>query len=301
MLDMGFIPDVERIVSLLPPLRQTLFFSATMDDQISRLADAFLTNPKEVRVARQATTAETVTQLLAIVDELDKRETLRHILRMEDVRNAFIFCNRKRDVDILYRSLRKHGFDVAQLHGDMPQSERTATLANFKAGNVKLLVCSDVAARGIDIADVSHVFNFDVPHHAEDYVHRIGRTGRAGREGRAFTIASADDGKAVVAIEKLIGKAIPRLTLEGLDQVGFDESGEGGRRRRGKDRPDRNRADKGRADKDTGQKDTAPKDAGKDSGPRSGSPKDGRDGARISAKDSTVTRDGKDRDRGRAE
>lgn len=306
MLDMGFIPDVERIVSLLPPLRQTLFFSATMDDQISRLADAFLTNPKEVRVARQATTAETVTQLLAIVDDMDKRETLRHILRMEDVRNAFIFCNRKRDVDILYRSLRKHGFDVAQLHGDMPQSERTATLASFKAGNIRLLVCSDVAARGLDIADVSHVFNFDVPHHPEDYVHRIGRTGRAGREGKAYTIASADDGKAVIAIEKLIGKEIPRLSLEGLPQVAFDESGEG-RRRRSKDRPERSRGEKDRSRGDKSREDRPREDRPKaervrddrETGQQEMPVRDGgRDETRNSAKDNTVARDGKDRDRG---
>lgn len=217
MLDMGFIPDVERIVSLLPPLRQTLFFSATMDDQIRRLANAFLSNPKEVRVARQATAAETVTQKMLVVSPSGKREALRRILRQEKVRNAFIFCNRKRDVTILHRSLTKHGFDSAQLHGDMAQSERTATLAAFKAGEIRLMVCSDVAARGIDIADVSHVFNFDVPYHAEDYIHRIGRTGRAGRDGVAWSIATEDDAKLVTAIEKLTGKQIPRVTLGGME------------------------------------------------------------------------------------
>jgi superfamily II DNA/RNA helicase len=224
MLDMGFIPDVERIVSMLPPLRQTLFFSATMDAPIRKLADAFLSNPKEVRVAPQQQTAATVSQYLLVVDDIDKREALRHVLRgEEEVRNAFIFCNRKRDVSILYRSLKKHGFDVAQLHGDMPQQERTATLAQFKAGDVKLLVCSDVAARGIDIADVSHVFNFDVPSHCEDYIHRIGRTGRAGREGRAFTLATPEDTKAVAAVEKLIGNAISRLDLEGIETQELSE------------------------------------------------------------------------------
>ncbi len=236
MLDMGFIPDVERIVGLLPPLRQTLFFSATMDKNIRKLADAFLHNPKEVKVDPGTSAAETVTQRMVVVDAAEKRDALRHVIRMEDVRNAFIFCNRKRDVGTLYKSLTKHGFDVAQLHGDMPQNERTATLARFKAGDVRLMVCSDVAARGIDIADVSHVFNFDVPIHSEDYVHRIGRTGRAGREGRAYTIATPDDARYVAAIEKLVGKEIPRIVLEGLDSrelaAGDGEGDRGGRDRR---------------------------------------------------------------------
>ena len=231
MLDMGFIPDVERIVSLLPKIRQTLFFSATMAPEIRRLADAFLMNPKEIAVAAQATTAATVSQYLVICEEMDKREALRHLIRLEDVKNAFIFCNRKRDVDILYRSLVKHGFDAVQLHGDMAQSARTETLDRFKKGEVRLMVCSDVAARGIDISNVSHVFNFDVPHHSEDYVHRIGRTGRAGKEGRAFTIASPDDGKFVLAIEKLTGNEIPRMPIEGLPTLELDPEG-GDRRRR---------------------------------------------------------------------
>lgn len=213
MLDMGFIPDVERIVSLLPKSRQTLFFSATMPPEIRRLADAFLTNPKEITVARPATTADTVKQGLVHVQERGKREALRALLHGEPVRNALIFCNRKRDVDTLHKSLRRHGFNAGQLHGDMDQAQRTATLEAFKRGEITLLVCSDVAARGLDIDDLSHVFNFDVPIHAEDYVHRIGRTGRAGRSGAAFTIASPEDGKFLSAIEKLIGKAIPRVSL----------------------------------------------------------------------------------------
>ena len=216
MLDMGFIPDVERIVSLLPRSRQTLFFSATMPPEIRRLADAFLTNPKEITVARPATTADTVKQLLVTADEREKREVLRDLLRAEPVRNALVFCNRKRDVDMLYKSLRRHGFDAGQLHGDMDQSQRTATLESFKRGEITILVCSDVAARGLDIDDLSHVFNFDVPIHAEDYVHRIGRTGRAGRSGAAFTIATRADGKFLAAIEKLIGKPVPRVDLPGL-------------------------------------------------------------------------------------
>jgi len=222
MLDMGFIPDVERIVSLLPRSRQTLFFSATMPPEIRRLADAFLTNPKEITVARPATTADTVKQLLVMSDEREKREVLRDLLRAEPVRNALVFCNRKRDVDMLYKSLRRHGFNAGQLHGDMDQSQRTATLESFKRGEIVILVCSDVAARGLDIDDLSHVFNFDVPIHAEDYVHRIGRTGRAGRSGAAFTIATRADGKFVSAIEKLIGKPIPRA--EGAPQPAPDDS-----------------------------------------------------------------------------
>jgi superfamily II DNA/RNA helicase len=247
MLDMGFIPDVERIVSLIPKIRQTLFFSATMAPEVKRLADAFLMNPKEITVSAPATTATTVTQGLVVCDDMDKREALRRLIKSEDVTNALIFCNRKKDVDILYRSLSKHGFNAAQLHGDMPQSKRTETLEKFKNNEVTLLVCSDVAARGIDIKGLSHVFNFDTPHHAEDYVHRIGRTGRAGKEGRAFTFAMPEDGKAVQAIEKLIGKEIPRVQIEGITtQELSDEAprrGRGGRggggRARGNERSER--------------------------------------------------------------
>src|SRR6202163_940422 len=190
MLDMGFIPDVERIVSLLPQLRQTLFFSATMPPEIKRLADAFLSNPKEISVSRPASVATTITEGLALVAEHDKRELLRRLIRTQKVQNALIFCNRKRDVDILYKSLTRHKFDVGALHGDMAQTVRFSTLEKFKANDLRLLVCSDVAARGLDIGGLSHVFNFDVPQHAEDYVHRIGRTGRAGLEGKALTIAA---------------------------------------------------------------------------------------------------------------
>ena len=191
MLDMGFIPDIERIVAMLPKTRQTLFFSATMAPEIRRLADAFLSNPKEITVSKPASVATTITSGLVLVNDHDKREALRRLIRSEDVQNALIFCNRKRDVDILLKSLLKHGFSAGALHGDIAQSVRFATLEKFKAGELRLLVCSDVAARGIDIGGLSHVFNFDVPHHAEDYVHRIGRTGRAGKEGRAFTIATS--------------------------------------------------------------------------------------------------------------
>jgi superfamily II DNA/RNA helicase len=232
MLDMGFIPDVERIVSMLPSTRQTLFFSATMGPEIRRLVDAFLTNPKEIAVSRAASVATTITEGLALVAEHDKREALRRLIRSQNVQNALIFCNRKRDVDILHKSLTKHHFDAGALHGDMAQTVRFSTLEKFKANELRLLVCSDVAARGLDIGGLSHVFNFDVPIHAEDYVHRIGRTGRAGLEGKAFTIAAPEDRYAVEQIEKLIGHPIPPILVEGLDPVGWAEKD--ARKRRGR-------------------------------------------------------------------
>ncbi|MGE0415218.1 MAG: DEAD/DEAH box helicase [Acetobacteraceae bacterium] len=234
MLDMGFIPDVERIVQLLPANRQTLFFSATMGPEIRRLADAFLNDPKEITVSRPASVATTITEGLALVAEHDKREALRRLIRTQNVQNALIFCNKKIDVDILYKSLTKHQFSVGALHGDLAQTVRFTTLEKFKANELKLLVCSDVAARGIDIGGLSHVFNFDVPHHAEDYVHRIGRTGRAGLEGHAFTIAKPDDKLAIEAIEKLIGHPIPPMIVEGLDPVDWSEGDSRKRRGRGK-------------------------------------------------------------------
>ena len=222
MLDMGFIPDVEKIVGLLSRIRQTLFFSATMPQEIRRLADSFLINPKEVTVSPPSTPSETVTQGLVMLptprergpgaEQKDKRAALRGLINREQVKNALVFCNRKRDIGVLHRSLTRHGLNAGQLHGDMPQSARTETLANFKAGKITFLVCSDVAARGLDVAAMSHVFNFDVPTHAEDYIHRIGRTGRAGHKGRAFTIATPADRKYLSSIEKLIGSTIPLTT-----------------------------------------------------------------------------------------
>jgi superfamily II DNA/RNA helicase len=211
MLDMGFIPDIERVCKLVPFQRQTLFFSATMPPEITRLTEAFLHNPVRVEVARASSTASTIRQaLVASHGHAEKRETLRQLIRGADsFKNAIIFCNRKRDVAILHRSLEKHGFSAGALHGDMDQLARMASLDAFKTGAVSLIVCSDVAARGLDIPDVSHVFNFDVPHHPDDYVHRIGRTGRAGRAGAAITLVAPPDGKAVTLIEKLIGQSIP--------------------------------------------------------------------------------------------
>ncbi|MPY71897.1 MAG: DEAD/DEAH box helicase [Alphaproteobacteria bacterium] len=235
MMDMGFMPDVERIVGLLPKIRQTLFFSATMPPEIRRIADRFVMNPKEISVTPEVATAETVTQGLAVIagEAKTKRAALRALIRNEDVANALIFCNRKRDVDVLNRSLQRHGFSSAALHGDMQQSIRQDTLDSFKKGEVTLLVASDVAARGLDMPRVSHVFNFDVPTHAEDYVHRIGRTGRAGRKGRAFTLAMAEDGKFLDSIQRYIGIEIPRVEIEGFDPAEPDSGSgrsRGGRR-----------------------------------------------------------------------
>jgi superfamily II DNA/RNA helicase len=215
MLDMGFIPDIERICKLVPFTRQTLFFTATMPPEIQRITEQFLHNPVRVEVSRPASTVAATTQLLARSgrEAYDKRETLRRLIRSaEGLKNAIIFCNRKREVATLYRSLLRHRFSVQALHGDMDQPARTAALEQFRKGEVTLLVASDVAARGLDIPDVGHIYNFDVPHHADDYVHRIGRTGRAGRTGTAITIvAGSNDVKAVAAIEKLIGRTIPYM------------------------------------------------------------------------------------------
>ena len=251
MLDMGFIPDIERICQLLPAKRQTLFFSATMPPEIQRLADQFLSQPIRVEVSRPATAAVTVSQYLAEAgrEPADKRAVLRALIRgANDFKNAIIFCNRKRDVAILQRSLARHGFNAGALHGDMDQRARMATLEDFKRDRLTLLVASDVAARGLDIPAVSHIFNFDVPTHSEDYVHRIGRTGRAGRSGTAITISTPLDRKYVAQSEKLTGQTIKPIAVEASAEraVAFyghhrDAGGERGDRR-GRDRRHRNGA-----------------------------------------------------------
>ena len=211
MLDMGFIPDIERIFQLTPFTRQTMFYSATMAPEIERITNTFLTNPAKIEVARQATASLTITQSLIEVKPArkdrsfaDKRAVLRALIKAEGeaCTNAIIFCNRKMDVDVVAKSLKSHGFNAAPIHGDLDQSVRTKTLDAFRDGTLHLLVASDVAARGLDIPAVSHVFNFDVPSHPEDYVHRIGRTGRAGRLGKAYTIAVPSDEKYLKAIEQ---------------------------------------------------------------------------------------------------
>jgi superfamily II DNA/RNA helicase len=220
MLDMGFIPDIERIFSLTPFTRQTLFFSATMAPEIERITNTFLSAPERIEVARQATASETIEQGVVMFkasrrdrEGSEKRKVLRALIEGEGEKctNAIVFCNRKTDVDITAKSLKKYGMDAAPIHGDLDQSQRTRTLEAFRNGELKVLVASDVAARGLDVPSVSHVFNFDVPSHAEDYVHRIGRTGRAGRDGKALMICVPKDEKNFDAIEKLIQKEIPRV------------------------------------------------------------------------------------------
>ncbi|WP_133489486.1 DEAD/DEAH box helicase [Aliiroseovarius marinus] len=220
MLDMGFIPDIERIFGLTPFTRQTLFFSATMAPEIERITNTFLSNPERIEVARQATTSETITQELCMFKasrrdraSSEKRKLLRALIDREGEKctNAIIFCNRKTDVDICAKSLKKYGYNAAPIHGDLDQSKRMEVLDGFRAGTLQFLCASDVAARGLDIPNVSHVFNYDVPGHAEDYVHRIGRTGRAGREGKAIMICEPRDEKNLDAVERLIEKEVPRV------------------------------------------------------------------------------------------
>ncbi len=260
MLDMGFMPDVERIVGLLPKIRQTLFFSATMPPEIRRLADKFLMNPKEISVDPPASAAQTVTQGLVKLRGAakEKRAALRKLANSEDVKSALVFCNRKRDVDIVFRSMERHGYSVAALHGDMAQPVRMETLQKFKDGTVQFLVCSDVAARGLDIPAVSHVFNFDVPSNPEDYVHRIGRTGRAGRSGKAFTLALPEENKYLANVVSMLGREIPAVALEGEESWSAEDArsegrgrGRGGRRRDGRSAESgrRGRGDSRRSDR----------------------------------------------------
>lgn len=237
MLDMGFIPDIERICKLIPFTRQTLFFSATMPPEITKLTEQFLHSPARVEVATASSTAKTISQFLVKSGSKawDKREVLRELIRTEGetLKNAIIFCNRKKDVSELFQSLIKHDFSAGALHGDMDQRSRMAMLHNFKEGKLKLLVASDVAARGLDIPDVSHVFNFDVPTHAEDYVHRIGRTGRAGRSGKAFSIVTKADSKYLDAIQKIIKEEISWLDgdLSTLNAAPSDDKKENSRKK----------------------------------------------------------------------
>ncbi|HEY5363146.1 MAG TPA: DEAD/DEAH box helicase [Aestuariivirga sp.] len=219
MLDMGFIPDIERICKLLPFTRQTMFFSATMPPEIQRLTEAFLHNPVKIETAQRSSAAESIVQQLvqAPHDPKAKRDTLRALIRTQDnIKNAIVFANRKTTVALLDKSLRQHGFNAGALHGDMDQSARMKTLAAFRANELTILIASDVAARGLDIPDVSHVFNFDVPTHSEDYVHRIGRTGRAGREGHAFTMVTREESKQLKGVLDLIKKDIPYFKLDNV-------------------------------------------------------------------------------------
>ncbi|PLK24300.1 DEAD/DEAH box helicase [Novosphingobium sp. TH158] len=221
MLDMGFIPDIETICSKLPANRQTLLFSATMPPPIKKLADKFLSNPKSIEVARPASTNVNIAQhKVPVASSRNKREVLRYLLRNDNVSTAMIFANRKTTVRELNKSLQRHGFASGEIHGDMDQSSRIAELDRFKDGKINILCCSDVAARGLDVKGVSHVFNFDTPWHPDDYVHRIGRTGRAGATGRAFTLVAPEDAEAIENVEKLTGAKVPvyEVALEGKSE-----------------------------------------------------------------------------------
>ncbi|MGN6424976.1 MAG: DEAD/DEAH box helicase [Asticcacaulis sp.] len=243
MLDMGFIPDIERIFKLTPPTRQTLFFSATMPPEITRLTEQFLKNPMRIEVSRPASTNENITQYLLRVPHRDvraKRIALRALLSTLEIKNGIVFCNRKTDVDIVAKSLSKYGFNAAPIHGDLDQALRMKTLDAFRKGDLTLLVASDVAARGLDIPDVGHVFNFDVPHHADDYVHRIGRTGRAGRTGEAYLLLSPADEKNFDKVIKLIKKEPEPLSLD-VDYSDLDETPRSPRRDSDKGRGGRKR------------------------------------------------------------
>ena len=257
MLDMGFIPDIERIFKLTPPKRQTLFFSATMPPEITRLTKQFLKDPTRIEVARPATTADTITQYLARIPTSDpkaKRTALRSLIDRSEIKNGIVFCNRKSEVDIVAKSLRTHGYDAGAIHGDLDQSTRMKTLEAFRKGELKLLCASDVAARGLDIPDVSHVFNYDVPHHADDYVHRIGRTGRAGRLGEAYMIATPADDKNLDKVLKLTGKVPQEATFEGIDWSSLKTEPrhkDAAKRDRERSRRDRDRPGRGRPASET--------------------------------------------------
>jgi ATP-dependent RNA helicase RhlE len=277
MLDMGFIPDIERIFSLTPFTRQTLFFSATMAPEIERITNLFLSNPAKIEVARQATAAESITQKVVMFKgsrrdrtASEKRNLLRDIIDGEGdkLTNAMIFCNRKTDVDILSKSLKKHKYDAAPIHGDLDQSQRTRTLDAFRDGSLKILVASDVASRGLDIPAVSHILNFDVPSHAEDYIHRIGRTGRAGREGTAIMICETRDEKYLDAVEKLLGKAIEHLEITGVSAK--PAVVEARKQEPGKSHPARGSAKPAKADKPAPE--AAPEDSGKIAQPNASRP-----------------------------
>ncbi|WP_168774330.1 DEAD/DEAH box helicase [Stagnihabitans tardus] len=257
MLDMGFIPDIERIFTLTPPTRQTLFFSATMAPEIERITKAFLKDPVKIEVARQATANTSIEQKLFQFTPsrkdrsfTEKRAALRALITGEGeaLTNAIVFCNRKMDVDVVAKSLKAHGFDAAPIHGDLDQSQRTRTLEGFRDGTLRLLIASDVAARGLDIPAVSHVFNFDVPTHPEDYVHRIGRTGRAGRLGKAFTLAVPADDKYIGQIESLLKMAIPRADLPEGALEGASENSDRARTSSSRGGSSRGRGESGRSE-----------------------------------------------------
>ncbi|HVI99345.1 MAG TPA: DEAD/DEAH box helicase [Sphingomonas sp.] len=280
MLDMGFIPDIEEICTKLPRQRQTLLFSATMPAPIKKLADKFLDNPKTIEVARPASTNTNIRQWLVPVAQTDKRATLRDLLRQDEVRTAIIFCNRKTTVRELNKSLKRSGFRTGEIHGDMEQPQRLAELDLFKTGEINILVASDVAARGLDIKGVSHVFNFDAPWHPDDYVHRIGRTGRAGAKGTAYTFVTSDDAENIENIEKLTGQKIARFESKtepdspGDREPAPEPDEKPARRGRGRGR-DKARAPERERPRDERRQERAPERADRAPRPRDDEPDDG--------------------------
>ena len=303
MLDMGFIPDVEKICTLIKAERQTLLFSATMPPPIKKLADRFMTNPKMVEVARPATTNKDIAQSLMPTETRQKRDVLRHLIREDEVRAGIIFCNRKTTVRDLAASLKRHGFKVGQIHGDMDQSDRIRELDRFKDGEINLLVASDVAARGLDVKGVSHVYNFDVPWHPDDYVHRIGRTGRAGQKGVAITLITPEDAEAIANIEKLTGQTIPRRqALARTVASSADETDEVAPRRRGDRKPRESRAEDAQSrgqSQDQRTSETAREaEPRRESRSRDGRDRDGRERGRDRERPRERDRE-RDRDRGR--
>lgn len=279
MLDMGFIPDIEHICTKLPAQRQTLLFSATMPPVIKKLADRFLSNPKSIEVARPATASTNITQHLVKVDSRKKRDALRALIDGQDVQSAVIFCNRKTTVRELNKSLQRHGYKSGEIHGDIDQASRIAELERFREGKVNILVASDVAARGLDIKGVSHVFNFDAPWHPDDYVHRIGRTGRAGAKGVAYTFVTSEDAEAIDNIQKLIGTKIPFADLpSGSDDAPARDDSRSDRKDKRR-RDDAPRAEKSREDspREEKRRDERPRDDRRAPPPRAAAPSRRRD------------------------
>ncbi|MEO7467003.1 MAG: DEAD/DEAH box helicase, partial [Sphingobium limneticum] len=279
MLDMGFIPDIEEICTKLPTQRQTLLFSATMPPVIKKLADKFLSNPKSIEVARPATASTNITQRLVKVDSRKKRDALRDMLEAENVTSAVIFCNRKTTVRDLNKSLQRHGFKSGEIHGDIDQSSRIAELERFREGKVNILVASDVAARGLDIKGVSHVFNFDAPWHPDDYVHRIGRTGRAGATGTAYTFVTAEDAEAIDNIQKLIGTKIEYISAPAREEraePAREEKREEGRAARPERKPREARAKEERAREERPREERPREERAREERPREERPREER-------------------------
>ena len=253
MLDMGFIPDIERIFKLTPFTRQTLFFSATMPPEITRLTQAFLHHPQRIEATKPATVVATIDQRIVPLpsgDPRTRRAALRAAMTSENVRNGIIFCNRKTDVDVVALSLQRHGFNASPIHGDLDQSLRTKTLDRFRSGELQFLIASDVAARGLDIPDVSHVFNYEPPRSPDDYVHRIGRTGRAGKQGASLTLAAPSDSRSIAAIEQLIGNPIAKAEIAGVPDAPLGDPRDSGGRGRRADELKAQRSSRGHAKKD---------------------------------------------------